>query len=82
MRPFVLLLGSLTCACAADLWVATDGEDAPDRGARERPFATIRYAVERALLPGDTRTFQHWFRDPGVGAGFNLSDAIRVTFCP
>lgn len=34
------------------------------------------------ILPGDTRSFQHWFRDPGIGASFNLSDAIRVTFCP
>ncbi|MDP6764296.1 MAG: hypothetical protein QF860_15660 [Planctomycetota bacterium] len=35
------------------------------------------------LIAGDTRHFQFWFRDPdGGGAGFNLSDALTVTFCP
>jgi hypothetical protein len=33
--------------------------------------------------PGDTWHFQFWFRDPvGGPAGFNFSDALRVTFCP
>ena len=33
------------------------------------------------LVPGSTWSFQFWFRDPpGGAAGFNLSDAVRVTF--
>lgn len=33
--------------------------------------------------PGGTLCFQFWYRDPqGGGSAFNLSDALRVTFCP
>ena len=37
-----------------------------------------------AITPGSTWRFQFWFRDPAGpgGSGFNLSDALRVTFCP
>ena len=37
-----------------------------------------------ALSPGSTWHFQYWYRDPaGAGGhGFNLSDALRITFCP
>jgi hypothetical protein len=32
---------------------------------------------------GTSLCFQFWYRDPqGGGAAFNLSDAVRVTFCP
>ena len=32
---------------------------------------------------GDTRNFQYWYRDPAGGAaGYNLSDALEVVFCP
>ncbi len=32
---------------------------------------------------GDTKYFQFWYRNPaGGGAGFNLSDALGVPFCP
>ncbi len=32
---------------------------------------------------GETWLFQYWYRNPaGGGAGFNLSDAIGVPFCP
>lgn len=35
------------------------------------------------LAPGAQLDFQFWYRDPSGGvAGFNLSDAIEVTFCP
>ncbi|MDP6988665.1 MAG: hypothetical protein QF903_04225 [Planctomycetota bacterium] len=35
------------------------------------------------ILVGDTLNFQYWYRDPqAVGFGFNLSDALEVTFCP
>jgi hypothetical protein len=47
-------------------------------------------AFDGTLLPppirpqaGDVRYFQFWYRNPaGGGAGFNLSDALRVLFCP
>ena len=35
-----------------------------------------------AIHPGDTWNFQFWYRDPSVGAGMNLSDALEALFCP
>ncbi len=36
-----------------------------------------------AVLPGDTRYFQLWYRDPqGVPDVYNLSDALSLTFVP
>jgi hypothetical protein len=37
-----------------------------------------------ALDPGSTWHFQYWYRDPGGsgGSGFNLTNALRITFCP
>jgi len=36
------------------------------------------------ITPGSTWNFQFWFRDPmgPGGTGFNLSDAVSVSFCP
>lgn len=35
------------------------------------------------LNPGETWNFQLWYRDTAAGgAGFNLSDGLRVTFLP
>ncbi|MFT7486336.1 MAG: hypothetical protein ACI9F9_002191 [Candidatus Paceibacteria bacterium] len=35
------------------------------------------------ITPASTWNFQYWYRDPAGGlAGFNLSNALRVTFCP
>ncbi|MFT4539791.1 MAG: hypothetical protein ACI835_002240 [Planctomycetota bacterium] len=35
------------------------------------------------IHPGSTWNFQYWYRDPaGGGHGFNLSNALQVTFCP
>jgi Tol biopolymer transport system component len=34
------------------------------------------------ITGGSTWNFQFWYRDPGVGASFNLSDALEVYFCP
>ncbi len=35
------------------------------------------------LLPGSTWRFQLWYRNPaGGGAGYNLSNGLRVRFCP
>ncbi len=36
-----------------------------------------------AITAGSTWNFQFWYRDPaGGGAGYNLSDALQVAFCP
>ncbi len=35
------------------------------------------------ILPGETIFWQFWFRDPAAGgAGWNLTDGLRTTFCP
>jgi hypothetical protein len=35
-----------------------------------------------AITPGSTWYFQYWFRDTAAGgAGSNLSDGLRITFC-
>jgi hypothetical protein len=36
------------------------------------------------IAPGSNWNFQFWYRDPAgpLGSGFNLSDALAVTFCP
>jgi hypothetical protein len=35
------------------------------------------------IVPASTWNFQYWYRDTAGGfSGFNLSDALRVTFCP
>ncbi len=40
-------------------------------------------SVSLPIVAGATLCFQFWYRDPqGGGAAFNLSDALRVTFCP
>ena len=36
-----------------------------------------------AAIVGQSQGFQFWYRDPAFGgAGFNLSDGLRVTWCP
>lgn len=34
------------------------------------------------IAPGSTWYFQCWYRDNGVGAGFDLTDGLRVVFYP
>lgn len=35
------------------------------------------------ITPGSTWYFQFWFRDPAAGGvGFNLTDALALSFCP
>lgn len=34
------------------------------------------------ITAGSIWNFQFWYRDPTVGAGYNLSDGLQVTFCP
>jgi hypothetical protein len=46
---------------------------------------SVALAVAPAALrvaPGETRDFQFYYRDASIGAGFNLSDGLRVVFCP
>jgi glucose/arabinose dehydrogenase len=49
------------------------------------PQGSATIAIVPAALqvaPGETRDFQFYYRDASVGAGFNLSDGLRVVFCP
>ncbi len=34
------------------------------------------------VTPGSEWRFQYWYRDPAGAAGFNLSNALRLVFCP
>ena len=55
-------------------------------------FGDVSYALDYGQAPmnagngiivdGMEYNFQFWFRDPGVGANFNLSDGLNVIFCP
>jgi hypothetical protein len=43
-------------------------------------FATIAVPID-PTMPGTTRHYQWWFRDPGDAFGTGLSNAATVTFC-
>ena len=52
-------------------------------GEYQTPFDQASLAPGDALVPGDVRRFQCWFRDSAAGgAGFNFTDGLSVTFCP
>jgi hypothetical protein len=53
------------------------------------PWGDALWSVDFSTYPGSTiaagaaRHFQLWYRNGAAGgAGFNLSDALRVVFCP
>jgi len=59
---------------------------APD-GTDERPLDFTLPPLDAGpgqIVPGDSWSFQHWYRDPAGsgGSGFNLSDALRIQFLP
>ena len=39
-------------------------------------------AAPAQITAGSTWNFQYWFRDTGVGVGFDTSDAVSVPFTP
>ena len=55
-------------------------------------FGDVSYALDYnqppmnagngTIVDGLEYNFQFWYRDPGTGANFNLSDGLKVTFCP
>ncbi len=47
-------------------------------------YASSSFGPSGMLLPGETRLFQGWYRDPGgeCGGAFNVSNAMEVTFAP
>jgi len=50
-------------------------------GVRDLDYNTAPMAAGAGMVqPGDLWHFQFWYRDPGLG--FNLSNALRVEFCP
>lgn len=50
-------------------------------GAAALPVDLTQLPAGAQITGGSTWNFQFWFREP-VGAGSNLSDAMRITFCP
>jgi Pregnancy-associated plasma protein-A len=53
-------------------------------GSVERPLDNTLAPLNPTVVPGLTLNFQYWFRDPAAvgGTGFNLSDALSLTFTP
>jgi len=52
-------------------------------GAADLPLDLSNPSLNAAIVGGSTWNFQFWYRDhPAGGTGFNLSDALSVTFCP
>lgn len=52
-------------------------------GTASTPLDFYNLSPYGPITAGDVRDFQFWYRNPaGGGAGFNLSNALRVTFCP
>ncbi len=52
-------------------------------GGNATQLQDLNWSAYAGMQPGDTRFFQFWFRDvAGGGSGFNLSNALAVTFCP
>ncbi len=53
-------------------------------GTAQRAFDnTLPAGSAGPIAPGVSRNFQFWYRDPSFGSfGFNLSDALHVTFQP
>ena len=57
--------------------------------ARVSVFGQVTYPIDLTMPPqpmaqvttGSTWNFQFWYRDPTVGATYNYSEAISVTFC-
>jgi hypothetical protein len=41
-------------------------------------------ALENAVMPGDTRRYQMWYRDPAgpCASGFNLTNGYAITYAP
>jgi hypothetical protein len=52
-------------------------------GEAELDLDLYRMPLAVPITAGSTWNFQYWFRDPlGGGAGWNLSDGLRITFGP
>ena len=48
-------------------------------------FTTIDIATKGGVSPGDTRTYQLWYRDPffsPCGTNFNLTNGVELTWVP
>ena len=68
----------LRCAGGQVTRLATVVTDGSGAAALPQPVTTLT-----AIAQGDTRTYQYWYRDPGVGPcgqGFNLTNAVQVTW--
>jgi hypothetical protein len=60
--------------------MATTSTDANGNNSFHADFTS---APLNALVPGNTRYFMLWYRDPQGGpAGYNGSSALQATMCP
>jgi len=59
------------------------GTDAQGNTGMQLDFTHGTWGGGGAITPGSTWNFQFWYRDvPAAASGFNLSDALRLTFAP
>jgi hypothetical protein len=43
----------------------------------------VNHVPGAPITAGQVWNFQYWYRNPAAGgAGYNLSDGLKVTFCP
>ncbi len=76
-------LGNGFLCLAPKVWRAQPILSSGLSGSVTRNISENDYPWYALIHPGDTWNFQFWYRDtPAGGAGFNLTDAVSVTFLP
>lgn len=72
----------LLCVGGGEPIIRLDPQAAAGNAASQAlDFANLPVNSPPALV-GEIWSFQYWFRDPGVGAGFDTSGGLAVTWCP
>ncbi len=69
--------------CIAGPVVRRGAIQASAAGVAQQPFAAGNLPPSARVRGGDVVRAQFWYRNPaGGGAGFNLTDGLRILFCP
>ncbi len=71
----------LLCVGGGDPVIRLSPQMAVGNAASEDLDFTNLPADSPPVMAGEVWNFQYWFRDPSVGAGFDTSDGLSVTWC-